>query len=139
MKATIKGHITHTKYAWDDKPTFSFYTFDASDEHTVNVMEHEFEIEVPDDFDPRPGKIAALKEKKEKEPKKKLTIEAINRREMYLSNGKKYKKTSECATCDVCCFRPKRDADGNVYQNKCAELGLGYSKCGNYAWKRDKE
>jgi hypothetical protein len=66
MKVTIKGHITHTKYAWDDEATFSFYTFDASDEHTVNVMEYEFEVEVPDDFDPRPGKIAALKEKKEK-------------------------------------------------------------------------
>lgn len=66
MKVTIKGHITHTKYAWDDKATYSFYTFDASDENTVNVMEHEFEVEVPDNFDPRPGKIAALKEKKEK-------------------------------------------------------------------------
>lgn len=66
MKVTIKGHITHTKYSWDDKPTYSFYPFDASDEHTVNVMEHEFEVEVPENFDPRPGKIAALKEKKEK-------------------------------------------------------------------------
>jgi len=66
MKVTIKGHITHTKYPWDDKPTYSFYPFDAADENTVNVMEHEFEVEVPDNFDPRPGKIAALKEKKEK-------------------------------------------------------------------------
>jgi hypothetical protein len=28
-------------------------------------MEHEFEVEVPDNFDPRPGQVAALEAKKE--------------------------------------------------------------------------
>jgi hypothetical protein len=27
-------------------------------------MEHEFEVEVPDNFDPRPGQVAALEAKK---------------------------------------------------------------------------
>jgi hypothetical protein len=68
MKVTIKGYITCQQYAWDDKPTFSFYSFDPTDydESTVKVMEHEFEVEVPDNFDPRPGQVEALKAKKEK-------------------------------------------------------------------------
>jgi len=68
MKVTIKGFITCQQYDWDDKPTFSFYGFDPTsyDSSTVKVMEHEFEVEVPDNFDPRPGQVAALKEKKER-------------------------------------------------------------------------
>lgn len=66
MKVTIKGYITCTQYAWDDKPSFSFYSFDPTgyDSSTVKVMEHEFEVEVPDNFDPRPGQVAALEAKK---------------------------------------------------------------------------
>ena len=67
MKVTIKGYVTCTQYAWDNKPTFSFYGFDPTtyDKSTVKVMEHEFEVEVPDNFDPRPGQVAALEAKKE--------------------------------------------------------------------------
>lgn len=67
MKITIKGYITCTQYAWDTKPSFSFYGFDPTtyDASTVKVMEHEFEVEVPDNFDPRPGQVAALEAKKE--------------------------------------------------------------------------
>jgi hypothetical protein len=67
MKVTIKGYVTCTQYAWDNKPTFSFYGFDPTtyDKSTVKVMEHEFEVEVPDNFDPRPGQVAALKAQKE--------------------------------------------------------------------------
>jgi hypothetical protein len=67
MKITIKGYVTCTQYTWDDKPTYSFYGFDPTgyDSSTVKVMEHEFEVEVPDNFDPRPGQVAALEAKKE--------------------------------------------------------------------------
>jgi hypothetical protein len=67
MKVTIKGYITCTQYGWDEKQTFSFYGFDPTgyDSCTVKVMEHEFEVEVPDNFDPRPGQVAALKAQKE--------------------------------------------------------------------------
>jgi hypothetical protein len=67
MKVTIKGYVTCTQYAWDTKPTFSFYSFDPTtyDQSTIKVMEHEFEVEVPDNFDPRPGQVAALEAKKE--------------------------------------------------------------------------
>lgn len=66
MKVTIKGYITCTQYAWDSKQTYSFYSFDPTtyDSSTVKVMEHEFEVEVPDNFDPRPGQVATLEAKK---------------------------------------------------------------------------
>jgi hypothetical protein len=68
MKVTIKGYVTCQQYDWDDQPKYSFYSFDPTsyDSSTVKVMEHEFEVEVPDNFDLRPGKVAALKAKKEK-------------------------------------------------------------------------
>ena len=69
MKVKIKGYVTHTKYKWEDKPHYSFYGFDPSDhlgDDSVVVMQHEVEIEIPDDFDPRPGQIAALKAQKER-------------------------------------------------------------------------
>lgn len=69
MKVTIKGYITYRKYSWDEKPTYTVYGFDPTnyiDADEVLLMEHDFEVEVPDNFDPRPGQIAALKAKKEK-------------------------------------------------------------------------
>ena len=69
MKVTISGYVTYRKYAWQDEPEYNFYTFDPSEhmgEETVVMMQHSFEVEVPDNFDPRPGQIAALKTKREK-------------------------------------------------------------------------
>ena len=37
---------------------------------TVVVAEHQIEVEVPDDFDPRPGIVEALKEQKKQEQAK---------------------------------------------------------------------
>jgi len=68
MKVEINGYVTCTQYSWDDKCTYSFHGFDPTgfDSNTVIVMKHSFEVEVPDNFDPRPGKVAALKAEKEK-------------------------------------------------------------------------
>jgi hypothetical protein len=68
MKITIDGYVAYTKYAWDDKPTYSFFTFDPTvgGGDWVIVMNHSFEVEIPDNFDPRPGQVANLKTKKEK-------------------------------------------------------------------------
>lgn len=69
MKVKIKGYVTHTKYKWDEAPQYTFHGFDPSDylgDESVVVMQHEIEIEIPDDFDPRPGQIAALKAQKER-------------------------------------------------------------------------
>lgn len=71
MKKVIKGFVTYThdKYNPADRE-FDFFTFDPRKSKnwpdTVVVCEHSIEIEVPDDFDPRPGLIAALKEKERK-------------------------------------------------------------------------
>jgi len=56
-------YITHLDVKEDDYvvvPTGSGGT------ETVVLMEHSFYVEVPDNFDPRPGQVAALKAKKEK-------------------------------------------------------------------------
>jgi hypothetical protein len=77
MKVTIKGYVTYSDPVWTDEPAYSFYTFDPSEySNLVIVMQHSFEVEVPDDFDPRPGQIATLKAQKERvqaEFAKKLT------------------------------------------------------------------
>lgn len=65
MKHTITGFITYTKRVYSDQEKFSFQVYAVSAEYqkdTIAVCEHSFEVEVPDDFDPRVGLIANLKE-----------------------------------------------------------------------------
>ena len=67
MKVEIKGAIDATQWKWEKKPSsYDFYCFDASDEHTVKVMDHEFTVEIPDDFDTRPALVAQLEQEKQK-------------------------------------------------------------------------
>ena len=66
---TIKGAVyfdtDSIKYDWCEP--YRFYSGPADAFSTyVPVMPHEFTVEVPADFDPRPGMVAALQEKKEK-------------------------------------------------------------------------
>lgn len=66
MKKIIKGFITWEAPRYSQgKPTIDFYAFDprktTSFPDVVVVKEHEIEIEVPDDFDPRPSQIANLR------------------------------------------------------------------------------
>lgn len=67
MKKTIKGFITyeHSRYA-PENPRIAFnasmpenYPDIFTD--TVTFCEHTIEVDIPDDFDPRAGLIAALK------------------------------------------------------------------------------
>lgn len=66
MKVTIKGFIHYRQEAWTDSGAYSFMHCDMTDCGYVNVMPHEIEIEVPDDFDPRPQQVAALEAEKQK-------------------------------------------------------------------------
>lgn len=71
MKHLIKGFIYYNvpKYG-NKKPVVTFLPFKASTEYNtwgVEVGEHSFEVEVPDDFDPRPQQVAALRAQKEKD------------------------------------------------------------------------
>ena len=66
-KHLIKGYITSTQYSLHSKPTIDFATYKPRAEYspnTVIVAEHEFEVDVPDDFDPRPSMVDSLKEQK---------------------------------------------------------------------------
>lgn len=66
-KHIIAGHIywQHNKYM--SKPQIIFNEYDmrtwdeASRDGRVHITEHSFEVDVPDDFDPRPQMISALK------------------------------------------------------------------------------
>ena len=63
LKTTI--NIFYTQYAWEEKGTYEVLSFKPADtEHRTYVGEQEIEIEVPDDYDPRAQKIAALQAQK---------------------------------------------------------------------------
>lgn len=69
MRVTVKAYIHQVQYPWQDNPTIELLSSPMkSIEHYVLVNEKpvEIEIEIPDDFDPRPKKIAALEAKKRK-------------------------------------------------------------------------
>jgi len=70
MKFLIKGFITFEPPRYGDKhPTIGFKTYDPRQFDSFNgavVREHAFEVEIADDFDPRPGMVASLEEQKRK-------------------------------------------------------------------------
>ena len=67
MKVTIKGFVHWHKYLWDENPEYQFYACDMSDmgPDYVLIMPHEFNVDIPDDFDPRPRQIEVLRAKKQ--------------------------------------------------------------------------
>jgi hypothetical protein len=65
MKRTINCYVTFRPPRWKDgKPEIDLYTFDPrkyeSSADVAVVREMPIEIEVPDDFDPRPQLVANL-------------------------------------------------------------------------------
>jgi hypothetical protein len=70
MKHTISGFIYHVSYDFrPDEFTVCFNKSDTmgkADPDWVLIGPHSFDVELPDDFDPRPAKIAALEEAKRK-------------------------------------------------------------------------
>jgi hypothetical protein len=70
MRITIKGYVTATRYHWmgaDEPVRFNFQTWEPrkDDTETFVVREHEFEVDVPADFNTAAGEIAALEAKKD--------------------------------------------------------------------------
>jgi hypothetical protein len=66
---TIKGWLywkAASKYSKSGEPVIAFLPFETKhatpDCWGVPVREHSIEVEIPDDFDPRPQQIAALDE-----------------------------------------------------------------------------
>lgn len=66
MKKTITAFVHYEKAWHDSMEDFRVFPFDMTSGDCVLVGKQEIEIEVPDDFDPTPGMIAALEEQKRK-------------------------------------------------------------------------
>ena len=70
MKTVIKGFIHYKKARWANDDEFEFHGIDFTGSEyargRVMVMAHEFEIEVPDNFDPRPQQVAQLQAEQQK-------------------------------------------------------------------------
>lgn len=84
-KQTFKTHLYFVKYEHDAEGHFTQYAGSADmgkgcPEWTY-VKEIEFEVDVPDDFDPRPAQIAALREQRlEAQAKLSKTVTDIDHR-----------------------------------------------------------
>jgi hypothetical protein len=68
MKVTVKSFLHWHKYDWEEKSSFQLWRSDMSRDGPdyVCLGEREFEVDVPDDFDPRPHQVAALREAKQR-------------------------------------------------------------------------
>lgn len=67
MKIKLTAHIYYAQYSWEQMGQYQIiYVKLEDDEHRTYIGEQEVEIEVPDDYDPRAQKIAALMKKKQK-------------------------------------------------------------------------
>lgn len=67
MKVKIKGIVHWHKYAWEDAHCYQIYDSDMSccGPEFVPIKEVEVEVEIPDDFDPRPVQVANLRKKRD--------------------------------------------------------------------------
>jgi hypothetical protein len=67
MKIKVTAHIYHCKYSWEEKGEFLLFYAKVDDtESMIHVGEQKVEIDVPDNYDPRAQKIAALEKQKQK-------------------------------------------------------------------------
>ena len=64
MKVTESGFILYRKYEWEDKGHFLFAGCEL--DNYITVRPHTIEYEIPDDFNPIPGQVAALEAEKQK-------------------------------------------------------------------------
>lgn len=82
MKVKTTVHIHYTQWSWEATGEFHVFSCKLEDsEHRTYVGEQEIEIEVPDDYDPRAQKIAALEKHKQKVMADyQTTVDQINER-----------------------------------------------------------
>ena len=67
MKIKTTVHIYFNQYSWENKGDYTVFSCILDDtESCTYVGEQEIEIDVPDDYDPRAQKIAALEKHKKK-------------------------------------------------------------------------
>lgn len=67
MKVKTTVQIHYNQFSWEKTGQYTVYSCKLEDnESRTFVCEQEIEIEVPDDYDPRAQKIAALEKHKQK-------------------------------------------------------------------------
>lgn len=65
MKVKTTIHVYHCQYSWEATGSYQVMYAKLDDcEHRTYIGEQEIEIEIPDDYDPRAQKIAALEKYK---------------------------------------------------------------------------
>jgi hypothetical protein len=62
MKIKVTAHIHYVNYPWDDAKFTIFSCKLEEDKNHIYVGSQEVEIDVPDNYDPRPSQISALQE-----------------------------------------------------------------------------
>jgi hypothetical protein len=82
MKIKLTAHIHYCKWDWQDKGEFQiFYCRLGHDDQRTYVGEQEVEVEVPDNYDPRPQQIASLQRQRNKAMADyQKTVDEINER-----------------------------------------------------------
>lgn len=66
MKVKVTAHIYYQKYHFEEKGEFQIiYAKLPNDDTRTYIGAQEVEIEVPNDFDPRPAQIQALLDKRQ--------------------------------------------------------------------------
>lgn len=68
MIKTVKHYMYRTDHGYGDEVIFALYPFRFSEDedYRLFIKEVDVELDVPDDFDPRPQQIAALEAQKKK-------------------------------------------------------------------------
>lgn len=71
MIKTVKHYLTASKYDWQHEWEFAWcdYKYEPTPESKqtrIVIREQDFDLEIPDDFDPRPAMIAALEAQQKK-------------------------------------------------------------------------
>jgi hypothetical protein len=69
MKMKINAFLHYHKSDWSNVATYRLHWSDVTGvlgPEYVMIREQEFEVEIPDDFDPRPIQIATLRAEREK-------------------------------------------------------------------------
>ena len=67
MKVKLTVYIYLCKWDWEEKGKYQIFSVELPDEeYRSYVCQQQIEIEVPDNYDPRPQQIAALEEQKQK-------------------------------------------------------------------------
>jgi len=67
MKVTIKGFVHYRKHRWEDTASYVCYPCALENSpDTLPILEHDFEVEIPDTFDPINAKIGILRQEKQR-------------------------------------------------------------------------